>query len=108
MLIEQKVTKKKLKEIKKIQEEIDMPKPRNYIMMHWNPILKAAKQKYGDLITGVKEVPPYDGTGDMTFEIQMRNDEKLMEVDQFFSSQTYHVLVNHGVIINVYVQFCKR
>ena len=81
-----------------------MPKPRNYIMMLWKPILEAAKQKYGDLITGVKEVPSDDGTGDMTFEIQMRNDERLMDVDRFFSSQTYHVLVHHGVIINVYVQ----
>ncbi|MBM3239142.1 hypothetical protein FJZ31_22845 [Candidatus Poribacteria bacterium] len=104
MLIKQKATTKELEEVKRIQEEIDMPKPRNYIMMLWKPILEAAKQKYGDLITGFKEVPPYDGTGDMTFEIQMRNDEKLMEVDQFFSSQTYHLLVNQGVVINVYVQ----
>lgn len=104
MLIKQKATTKELEEVKRIQEEIDMLKPRNYIMMFWKPILEAAKQKYGDLITGVKEVPSYDGTGDITFEIQMRNDERLMEVDKFFSSQTYHVLVNHGVVINVYVQ----
>ena len=74
MFIEQKTTTKELEEAKRIQEEIDMPKPRNYIMMLWKPILEAAKQKYGAFIAEVKEVPSDDGTCDITFEIQMRND----------------------------------
>ena len=78
-----------------------MPKPRPYLMMLWEPILAKAKKRFGNLIVDVREVPSPDGTGDITFEILVK--DRKMDILDFFAGETLELLICYAVSIHTLV-----
>lgn len=96
-------------EVRRLQEEIDMPKPKKYIEMLWQPIVAEAMEKYGDVIAEIKEVPRWkDGSGDAFFEVLVRDMEWVMEVREFFSKEKYRLLMDYGVSIRTHIAPVKE
>ena len=90
-----------MRDVERLHKELDMPKPRPYLVMLWEPILSKAKRRFGDLIVDVKEVPSLDGTGDITFEILVK--DRKMDVLDFFAGETLELLLRYAVSIHTLV-----
>ena len=96
-------------EVRRFQEEIDMPKPKKYIAMLWQPVAEKLMEKYGDVIADIHEVPRWsDGGGDAFFDVLVRDGKRVMEIDRFLSAEEYRLLMDYGVSLRTYVALLNK
>lgn len=90
-----------MKKVEQLQRELDRPKSREYLMGLWKPIFARTQERFGDLILDAKEIPSPDGSGDITFEVLVK--DRSLDILDFLAGETWEVLVHQGAAIHTLV-----
>ena len=87
-------------ECKRIQEAIDRPKSREFVLSLAEPLIEKLKARFPDLIMDIQETDTY-GYGDIAYHIKVK--DKWQEISDFLAGEELELGIEHGVRIITFI-----